>query len=249
MKQLYLASVLLILGACATPLPQTPPAGVATQVPAPQIRPGDEWTYSVRDGFTGLPRPAVRHRVTEAAGDRVVVAVTREGAPAEEVQVYDRSWNWLKHPATNMQMFEYSPAYQAFAFPLTAGATWQARSTATDPATGKRFPVRIDGTVLGWERVRVPAGEFDALKVRRVVFLNYFEPSVREHSEIIETEWYAPAVKQAVRRETTSRYMSFLHGGIAPGFMRVRGGRGDGSAPRMTQDDWLIYELTNHRAR
>ena len=244
MKRLYLTAVLL-LSACAAPLPQTPPSGVSAQVPAPQIRVGDEWTYTVRDGFTGLPRPTERHRVAEARGDQLIVAVTRDGI-AEEFQIYDARWNWIKRPATNMQVFEYQPAYQALAFPLAAGANWHATSTATDPATGKRFPVRIDGTVLGWERVRVPAGEFDALKVRRVVFLMYHDPSVRERSEIIEIEWYAPAVRQAVRRDTNSRYMSYLHGEAGPGFVRVRGDRGGGSVPRLVQDDWLIYELSSH---
>jgi len=246
MKRFFFASALTILAACSAPLPQSPPAGVSAQVPAPQLRSGDEWTYNVRDGFTGLPRPAERHRVTEASGDRVVVAVSRPDA-SDEIQVFDTRWNWVKHPATNLQMFEYSPAYQAFAFPLTAGGTWQARSTATDPATGQRFPVVIQGTVLGWERVKVPAGEFDALKVKRVVFLNYYVPNVRERSEIIETEWYVPSVKQAVRRETTARYVSHI-AGAGSGLIRVRE-RGDGGGPRFVQDDWLIYELVSHRTR
>ena len=245
MKRFFLATALWALAACSAPLPQTPPAGLSAQVPAPQIRQGAEWTYNVRDGFTGLPRPAERHRVTQAGGDRVVVAVSRAGFD-DEIQVYDAKWNWVKHPATNLQMFEYSPAYQAFAFPLAAGGAWRARSTATDPATGRRFPVHIRGTVLGWERVKVPAGEFDALKVMRVVFLNYFVPNVREISEIIETEWYAPSVKQAVRRETTSRHLSHLGMGH-PGFVQVRG-RDDGGGPSFVQDDWLIYELVSHSA-
>ena len=247
MKRFFIACALMFLAGCAAPLPQNPPSGVAAQVPAPGIRPGAEWTYRVRDGFTGLPRPTERYRVTEVAGDRVAVMVSREGAN-DEMQLYDRQWNWLQHPATNLQAFNYSPAYPAYAFPLAAGRTWNARLIATDPASGQRFPLTLDGIVLGWERVKVPAGEFDALKVRRVVFLDYYEPNVRGRSEIVEMEWYAPAVNQAVRRETSARYLSYLYGENESGFLQVRG-RGGGGGPRFVPDDWLVYELVEYSMR
>ncbi|MBI2295672.1 MAG: hypothetical protein HYU76_06485 [Betaproteobacteria bacterium] len=202
----------------------------------------------VRDGFTGLERPGQRYSVTAVSGERVQVSVSRDGLN-DELQVYDRQWNWLKRPATNLQSFDYSPPYQAFAFPLAPGKTWRARLTATDPADGRRFPVTIHGEVLGWERVKVPAGEFDSLKVRRNVFFDYWEHTVRGRSEIVETEWYAPAAKQAVRRETTSQYWSYLYGERDTGFLRVRGSDRDGGGPRFVQDDWLIYELISHSVR
>jgi hypothetical protein len=201
----------------------------------------------VRDGFTDLPRPGESYRVTEVAGDRVAVTVSHENG-RDEIQVYDRQWNWLTHPATNLQSFVYNPPYPAFAFPLAAGRTWSARLMAADPATGRRFPMTVDGTVLGWERLKVPAGEFDVLKVRRVVFFDYYEANVRGRSEIVETEWYAPAVGQSVRRESSARFLSYMYGENDSGLIRVRGGR-DGGGPRFVPDDWLIFELTDYSPR
>ena len=244
----FVACTWLVLAGCATPLPQTPPAGVTAEVQAPRIQAGTQWTYRVRDGFTDLPRPTEHYRVTEVAGDRVVVTVSRERIN-DELEFYDRQWNWLQHRATNLQPFVYSPPYPAFAFPLVAGRTWSARLMATDPVTGQRFPLTVDGSVLGWERVKVPAGEFDTLKVRRVVFLQYYESNVRGRSEIVETEWYAPALNVTVRREASARYLSF-HAESESGFLRVRGMGGDGGGgPRIVPDDWLIYELTEYSAR
>jgi hypothetical protein len=208
---------------------------------------GDTWTYRVRDAFTGLERGNEHYRVTEA-GDRISVAVSRGGTGGDEVQIFDSAWNWLKHPATHLQTFDYNPAYPAFAFPLAPGKTWRARLTATDPANGRRFPVWIDGTVLGWERIKVPAGEFDALRVERRVFFDYLEYTVRGRSEILEYEWYAPAVKQAVRREASAMYLSYLYGGgDSHGLLRA-GRPGDGG-PRFVRDDWLISELTAYSVR
>jgi len=121
---------------------------------------------------------------------------------------------------------------------------------ATDPADGRRFPVWIDGAVLGWERVKVPAGEFDTLKIQRNVYFDYWEHAVRDRSKIRELEWYAPAVKQSVRREASSQYLSYLadDGTGRPGFVRVKGGKDDGGGGYV-QDDWLIYELVEYSVR
>lgn len=248
MQQLLLVSIsLLLLAGCVTQLSQTPPAGMPPQVPAPEIRLGDGWRYAVRDGFTKLPRGTIAYRVSAVQGDTVTVDVLQDGR--QSVELYTRDWKWLRRPATNMKTFSYSPAYEAFAFPLTAGKTWRSRVTATDPIDGRRFPVRITGAVLGWERVKVPAGEFDAIKVRRNVFVDYWEHNVRGQSVIEEYEWYAPAVKQAVRRETTSQYLSYLYSSSKAEFLPVRDGDGDGFGPRYVQDDWLIYELVGHSER
>src|SRR5262245_33214483 len=71
-----LAALVLSVGGCAptAQLSQVPPSGVAPSVAAPAIAAGDSWTYQVRDGFTGLPRPEQRHEVTRVGGGRVEVA-------------------------------------------------------------------------------------------------------------------------------------------------------------------------------
>lgn len=241
-----LLALALLLGGCAAPLSQTPPAGTPATVTAPEIRIGDTWTYRVRDGYTGFERGDQSYRVTDASPDRISVAVSG-GGRLDETHIYNREWNWLRHPATNLQTFDYSPAYQALAFPFTSGKRWHARAMATDPADGRRFPVWIDGTVQGWEKVKVPAGEFDALKIKRAVFIGYWEMTVRGWSEILEYEWYAPKVKQSVRREASSQYLSYLGDRGYPEFLYVRGD--DDGGPRFVRDDWLIYELVSYSAR
>ena len=202
---------------------------------APALAIGDNWTYRVRDGYTGLARPGQRLRVTEADSDRVRVAASFSGGQ-DETQVFDREWNWVSRPATNLQSFEYSPAYRALSFPLAVGKTWRAKATATDPRDGRRFPVWIEGTVQGWEKIKVPAGEFEALKIRRMVFIDYWEYTTRGRSEIVEYEWYAPAVKQAVRREDRSQHLSYQYSD-------------DEGGPTWVRDDWLIAELESYSVR
>lgn len=244
-------SFLAALCAACAPMPVGMPLSSTQAADAPSVAVGDSWTYRVRDGFTGIERRTERYRVERVGGGNITVA--RDDNGVAETQVYDGQWNWLKRPATNLQSFDYSPAYQAFDFPLAPGKTWHERLTATDPTDGRRFPVRIDAKAVGWERVKVPAGEFDAIKIQRYVYLDYFELGVRGASQILEYEWYAPAVKQSVRREARSRYWSFL-GERETGFVRVRGvrvrdGGKDDSGPKFMEDDWLVYELVSYSAR
>jgi hypothetical protein len=246
MMRLFLAvTSLALLGACASQLASTPPAGTPAEIAAPEVRPGSVWRYAVSDGFTKLPRGSVEYRVRAIEGNTVTVDVITNGR--ESTELYSREGNWLRRPATNMQTFTYSPAYRAFDFPLVAGKSWSAQATATDPADGRSFPVSIRGRVLGWERIRVPAGEFDTLKVRRRVFLDYFQLGDRGQSVIEETDWYAPALGHVVRSETTSQYLKLAGTQRAPGLMRVSDDHSnDAILPRYEQDEWLVYQLTGY---
>ena len=250
MTRFILIVASLFIASCASQLPQTPPTGMGAEVAAPQFKAGNSWRYSVADGFTKIPRGTVEYRVSAVAADAVTVAVST-GDMQESTELYTADGNWLRRPATNMQVFNYSPAYRAFDFPLAAGKTWKSRAIATDPADGRSFPVIIEGKVLGWEKIKVPAGEFDTLKVRRHVFVDYWLQGERGQSVIRETDWYAPALNQVARRETTSQYLRLADLTRPYGFVRVDDDpSGDGDAlPRYEQDEWLVYELIGHTGK
>lgn len=199
-RSLWLSALLLAVG-CATPLPQTAPAGIPARVTAPEVRAGDDWKYTLHDGYTKLPRGMLEYRVIAVEGDTVTVQLRHEGR--DSVERYTRDWNWRERPMTNLQNFRYDPPYAALPFPLEAGKTWRAYVKATDPATGRVNRVRIDGTVLGWERVKVPAGEFDALKVRRLVYAGNHDHFLTEE-QIAEIDWYAPGVGRIVKHASNS---------------------------------------------
>jgi len=203
MKRLWTLSALLLVAGCAS-LPQTPPAGMPAQVAAPAIQMGDEWKYSLHDGYTKLPGGMLEYRVTAVEGDAVTVQLRQEGR--ESTQRYTRDWNWRERPMTNLQNFRFEPAYPALPFPLAAGKTWQAYVKATDPATGRVNRVRIDGKVLGWERVKVPAGEFDALVVQRVVYAGNHDHFLSEE-KITEIDWYAPGAGGIIKHSSRSGHI------------------------------------------
>ena len=227
----FITTLLLVAG-CATPLPQTPPAGIPAQLAPPEVRAGDYWTYSAHDGYTKLPLGTLEYRVSSVQGETVTVLRQHDGR--QSIELYTRDWNWRERPMTNLQNFRYEPAYAALPFPLESGKAWQAYVKATDPETGRANRVRIDGKMLGWERVKVPAGEFDAIKVRRMVYAGNADVFTTEE-HIIETDWYAPKLGQIVRHESSSRHLDRrVSCDNAPDCGVIRG-------------DWNVVELVNYR--
>jgi len=133
----------------------------------------------------------------------------------------------VRHPLVNhleLVDYEFAPAYPAYVFPLAPGKSWSTRVNATNPVKGSRS-VRVDGIVVGAVRFRVPAGEFDTIKIRRDVYAGD-----APETHITKFEWYAPALGRAVRTESSSQW---------------RDPNCDMWFCAMQRGDWDIYELAS----
>ncbi len=206
-------------------------SAIATAAPVA----GDTYVYRVVNAYNNETRGQVSYRVDKVDTDRIVMSVATEtpGVNIATTEIYAPDGNWLRHPVTNRDQpvdYEFAPAYPAYQFPLEPGKEWSTRVNAVNPATGERRSVRVDAKVLGNERIRVPAGEFDTVKIRRMVYAG--DSSSYQHyteTNIAETEWFAPALGRTVRIARNSGYLDTSRG---PQSRAVRG-------------DWNIYELVS----
>ena len=196
---------------------------------------GDSWAYRVANGYNREVQGRVQYRVEKVEADRVTVLVTPDvaalGRPRTEI--YTADGNWLRHPLVNHDQaveYEFAQPYPAYVFPLDSGKSWSLRVNATNPATGRRASVRVDGEVMGTERVTVPAGAFDTIKVKRRIYAGDWE-GPRSETNITETDWYAPALGRVVRSERTS------------GYMDTNRCSDEMSACTPVRGDWHIFEL------
>lgn len=223
----------LLAGCAANPayMPRDAPASV---VPA-QVKVGEFWEYRVRDAYTGFERGLRRYEVAHVEPNRIVVDVTHDGRRVDS-EIYTAGWNGLEHLLPNLQRFRYSPPFPAYAYPLEPGKTWYTVVDATDPVTRRTYRVHTRGKVLGWERIRVPAGEFDALRIQRQVFAG--NSDARRTQEVIdETDWYVPALRRAARTQASSEHFDNSRGG---------NGNGGGEYPLRIRGDWLVAELVRY---
>jgi hypothetical protein len=149
--------------------------------------------------------------------------------------VYGAGWNGIEQPLPNLQQLRFSPAFPAYEYPLEPGKSWYVVVNATDPVTKETYRVHTRAKVVGWERIRVPAGEFDALRVQREVFAGN-STAVKTQEEIRETDWYVPSLHRAAITESSSQHFDNSRGG----------GDGGGEYPLRIRGDWLRAELVRY---
>ena len=190
------------------------------------MRAGDRWRYAVIDLYR-------RERLTEltmqvaAEAPQLRVSVTDASGTARPDEVYASPWRVVQEPAYGavIQFRNPNPLLPAR---LETGASERISNTFRASADGlwNFWSEQIDAQ--GWERVRVPAGEFVALRVMRRISFDH-QDSFRTRSARDETLWYAPEVNRWVRREWTGRYY----------WAGMRG------AP--LREDWIAWELLEYR--
>ena len=195
---------------------------------------GDTYVYRISNGYNSEIRGKISYRVEKVERDRVEVSVTTDTPSAGQArtEIYTKDGDWLRHALVNHDQFrdyEFASALPVYA----SGGSWSARIDAVDTATGKRNSVRVDGEVLGSERITVPAGTFDTIKIMRRVYAGDWDGFMRE-THIVETDWYAPALGRPVRSESKSSWQDLSRCG--------RGG-----CPWF-RSDWNIFELAETTA-
>lgn len=87
---------------------------------------------------------------------------------------------------------EVSPPLGYFNWPLKVGKRWS--QNVTHYINGQTYRYEQDFKVLAFEKVKTPAGEFDAFKLSRAVI----------GGVTYEEYWYAPAAKNVVKAVGTS---------------------------------------------
>ena len=177
---------------------------------------GDAMVYNFVNGYNREILAQLRYRVEKVDAERAALRVTPDRAAGglERTEIVTREGNWLLHSVASHGEFvdyEFPATFPAYVFPLDPGKTWSVRVAARVPGENQVRNVRVDGTVLGVERVRVPAGEFDAVKVRRLVYPGDTRHFLQE-TRAQEIDWYVPALGRSVRTETRSEYFDLSMG-------------------------------------
>jgi hypothetical protein len=184
-------------------------APAAAQVAAPALKPGDTWTYRGVDNYNKRVTGTWSREVTSAAPGGIRI-VTREGNTTTE-SLFRAPGEIASGVLGDRARGTMEPALSVTPFPLTEGKTWSQKVIRTDPGTNARREMLVTGRVRGWETVKVPAGEFKALKVERTLYLGDYD-SFRGATQRTETEWYAPEVRGPVKVQVFEEYCERRYG-------------------------------------
>ncbi len=191
--------VFLMLACVLTPM------AVAEVTPAriegPAVKAGDVWIYNKLDGWNNVLEDISVVRVKRVAAEGIFMEATGlDGSNLARIQ-RTADFNLVRIEAPKFTKTTL-PYYPNFSFPLWVGKTWKGKVAfeSTDQP-GKEVRAELDGRVVGYESVTVPAGTFFALKIE---LSGPYRASNLEGSwtgRIEDTLWYAPQVRNAVRYE------------------------------------------------
>ncbi len=200
-RRLLMAAAVLP-AACASPAPQLPPP--ATPPPSPSVAIGDRWHYETIDLFRGARTGELTAEVVRSAAAPLVVALTDQRGAAVGQTLWTRPWDVILELAYDApQLFE--TPMPLLPESLVPGARRRDATYYSVPNSSSRLFWRQSLTATGWERIVVPAGSFDALRVERYINFAHWD-MFRQEPWRIDTLWYSPLVNRWVQREWTGRY-------------------------------------------
>ncbi|MBI4989534.1 MAG: hypothetical protein HZC23_12005 [Rhodocyclales bacterium] len=181
------------------------PAAVAQVTPerieGPAVKVGDVWVYNKLNGWSGELEDISVVRVKRMAAEGIFMEATGlDGGNLARIQ---------RTPDFNLVRIELPqitkttlPHYPNFSFPLWVGKTWKGRvAFGSTDQPDKEVRAELEGRVVGFESVTVPAGTFFALKIELRGPYTAKDTENNWVGRIEDTLWYAPQVRNAVRYE------------------------------------------------
>jgi hypothetical protein len=202
-RSFVLAAPALFLGGCVSV------GGVAgPPAPAPIFRVGDRWVYNCSDGYRVPVTWVETHEVVTvgASGIRVRVTLVGQTMNIERMEelvspgvvsvgaVYD-----------NAETRRFKTPLVRYQFPLASGATWTQNLENFNPANQLVSQINRFVKVGGYEKVDTPAGTFDAIVMRVLMYVDDNNP-FRYPTNCNYVVWWSEQVGAMVRKTKYATY-------------------------------------------
>ncbi len=197
------AGALAVLPGCATQVFEAPPAGATTAAP-PRV--GQQWRYAEIDLYRGAPRAELIARCVESGAQGIRIALTESNGRPRADEVWADPSRIVQEPSYDLTQHFETPV-PVLPIPLAAGVSSRI-STQYRTDASPDFPLWWGDWLVtpGWQRVRVPAGEFLALRVDRTIRFRHAD-IWRDDCRRWDTAWYVPEVRRWVMREWTGQWL------------------------------------------
>ncbi|MGL4408369.1 MAG: hypothetical protein ACRCTU_08265 [Zoogloea sp.] len=162
----------------------------------PNIHPGDRWVFQARDEVSGEVVRTISRLVYQVTDNEVYVKTfLKSRNSSSRIEVFDRELN-----PVDSEVLRFSPHGADYDFPLYVGKVWDNTFEVQRARQEGREVYQVSATVVAYETIKVPAGEFPAYKIEYAV--RKVSPAKGEGLSR-STRWYAPDAKQMVRYEPT----------------------------------------------
>lgn len=177
---------------------QTLSSQATAEVARPEFSVGENWSYRRIDLWKDEEIERFREDIVAVLGSSVTVLWTIQMSK-DVARAGSVTYEYLDGNTLAVFDPKMTGRHAPLQFPLFPGKTWQF-SYDYKPGSGL-IKVSQKAVVGGWEEVTVPAGKFRALKVAHYGQYQATDAGQSWSGNIIETYWYAPVAKRAVKME------------------------------------------------
>lgn len=161
----------------------------------PDVKVGDQWHFVF---YYSVPSTQPNRSWLITSVTPTGVAGTENGEPL----LLTPELNALESPRD-----KYSNP-KSLSFPLAVGKRWKYTSEWLFKAKGSKGSMDVDVSVIGHEKVTVPAGVFEAFKLVSQGRLSGTSPINSQYGgQITTTYWYAPAARSVVKAISHNPYI------------------------------------------
>lgn len=207
LRRLVISSAALAPLGCATAtFDRALPVATPKLIPGvrqPQI--GQQWTYLKINPFTSKVTDVITERV-EIVGQRITISRSNQngGTLASEIQ---GPWGSIISDPHWGRTINFSLPIPFW--PEQMQANWSKQVSSRYSISG--YPDNSFGWQLymygaGWEKIKVPAGEFTCLRFQNLI--NFQSDDANKYDCIRhEVIWFAPEIGRWVARESSGSYM------------------------------------------
>jgi len=158
---------------------------------------GDTWRYQYRSDWRTVAPQTIEYAVAEVSPTAIRDRMTVAGLPGEDVKTFTSTIEEVSRALPGFVASEFSPYLQAFTS-LAPGSSLPAPAMPRDAMFGLPWSILV--RVGAPERVTVPAGTFDAIRVDlKGSRPRYQLNTVAEPAYLYETVWFAPGPKRVVK--------------------------------------------------
>ena len=163
-------------------------------------RPGDHWTYELRDDISGEVKSTITNTVTDVSDSEISTRSALLGSPNFGYQTFDRSWNLI-----NNGIWRYTPNDgTGIRAPLAVGKTWSFKSTDLNSTAGISWKRAGTTKVVAQESVTTRAGTFGTFKLESSSQIQNANDPTKKFQAVLQI-WYAPAINHWVKRSFVQR--------------------------------------------
>lgn len=172
----------------------------ASRAEPPTIKVGDRWRSEQSDSRTGVKEADFDRKVTSVSASQI------EGTENSGKFVWTIDLNVIESSTRVI----FSGDAKELNFPLEIGKKWDFKYTTATKLNPSKLTGRLqfEANVTAYEKVKVPAGEFDAFRIEYKGF--WYNGTDGRSGSMKMTNWYAPAARSVVKTQFGDGYNNWV---------------------------------------